>query len=1008
MTKQKQGSPLIGTDVQMMSLTCSDDFSRCCLERLKSLLPVPAWVQIQNLSSFIRHTCPACARFLGIGSPFANSLFAIPLLVCLLLIILFAIFFSTLAVQQHRVFQTNGLDLGNVDQALWYTAQGHFLHFTLMTPIQSRLALHVEPILLLFVPLYWLNLGGPEMLLIVQATVVSIGAWPLYHIADHKLNATQHAPRNTRTAHRPPPISHAVHFLPLVFPLSYLLLPTLESAVLFDFHAVTLAPTFLLFAFWALVQKKDVHFIIFSLLAMACKEDLSLVVAMLGLYAGLARWRWRLAGLTIGLSLAWFALALLVIQPRFAPGGNIQLDRYAWLGDTPLAMVQTMFTQPGLVFDHVWSQANLPGYLSMLFFPTAFLALLSPLTLLPMLPTLAVNLLSANPFTWRLEDFHYGAPLAPFLFISAIYGIRGMGEWANGRTHRVSVANLRIPYRAQVCESANTLPGTGLRMANLQNKCERTGRAGVAGESSLPPRTPATLPSCYPATLLPCYPALIILLTLLLLTFTAVYHSYRGFTPLARPFLWPRVTAHHRQLEALLQTIPAETPLFTQSNLAPHLTRRAIIYTDFAYFTDPNFPAPTPVADIVLDVTTFENLGGLHEFLHQTLLDRGHYQVVAARDGVLHLRTTNDERRTTNDERRPTTNGPRTTDHGPRTTDSEQRTMDTNSLPPTPTPYSLLPTSFYTFAYPTTPPDYELEADFGNMVRLHGYSLHFNRQEEIQVSLDLEPLQPLTGIQPVLYLLDATGQPAGATIDRQPTLVWFPPEQWPVGETVRVHFNTFPWHTRQTEAYRLALGLVSGDDVWDVGRRHRPVISRSTELAPRLSIDGTLVELARLEQVWGIPAGGPLIRQFTPPRLAYSLPVNFDDQVRLLGYRISSSQSPPGRPSASTDSPGLALRLYWQAITTPPNLSRFVQLVGPDGLVYSQHDSAPDNGHYPTALWQPGEVVVETVTLPMPIERPPGSYSLHLGLYHPDTGQRLPLLTGDDHVEITHPFFNPK
>ena len=46
-----------------------------------------------------------------------------------------------------------------------------------------------------------------------------------------------------------------------------------------------------------------------------------------------------------------------------------------------------------------------------------------------MLPTLAVNLLSDNPFPWRLEDFHYGAPLVPFLFISAIYGIRRITGW---------------------------------------------------------------------------------------------------------------------------------------------------------------------------------------------------------------------------------------------------------------------------------------------------------------------------------------------------------------------------------------------------------------------------------------------------------------------------------------------------------------------------------------------------------------------------------------------------
>jgi uncharacterized membrane protein len=827
----------------------------------------------------------------------------LPSILCLQLIIIFAIFFCVLAVQQHRTFQTNGLDLGNVDQALWNTAHGRFLHFTLMTPVQSRLSLHVEPILLFLVPLYWLNLGGPEMLLIIQVSVVALGAWPLYQIANSKFQFTIHNSQFT-TSHFQ---TSLVAFLGLIFPLAYLPLPALQSAVLFDFHAVTLAPTFFLFAFWAMEQKKDRQFIIFLLLAMACKEDMPLVVAMIGLYVGLAHRRWRLAGLVIGLSIVWFVLAVFVIQPHFAVGGNIQLERYAWLGHSPVEMAQTILTQPSLVFNHLWHQANLPGYLTQLFFPTAFLALLSPLTLLPMLPTLAVNLFSDNPFTWRLEDFHYGAPLAPFLFISAIYGmawlVRRLGDWEIGKTDALS-------------------------------------------KKSPPPFSPSP-------------PLLILLLCVLLLTFTAIYHIYHGFTPLARSFIWPRLTAHHRQLEDVLQTIPPDTALFTQSNLAPHLTHRPVIYSDFGYFTDSDFPAPAPVDDILLDVTTFENIGGLHQFLRQTLLESGDYEVVTARDGILHLR--------------------------PPTTDSQ-------FLPPT--PYSLLPTPFYTFTQPDTLPDHQLPLDFGDVIRLHGYSLHFNRQEEVQVTVDLEPLQPLArDMQPVLYLLNATGHVTGATTDLQPTLVWFPPDQWPVGETVRVHFNTLPWYTRETETYGLALGVISGPDVWDVSRRRRPTITQPNEFITRLPADGTLVELAQIGQVWGMPEGGPVVRQYTAPRLPHSLDANFADQIKLLGHTMP-------KIADTGEAQSLTLTLYWQAVNTPENLTRFVQFVGPDGQIYGQNDSIPDYGNYPIHLWQPSEVVAETVTLPIQTERPAGNYTLHIGLYRTDTGQRLPLISGSDHVEI--------
>jgi len=817
-------------------------------------------------------------------------------IILIMLIAVFAIFFSVLSIQQHRAFLTNGLDLGNVDQALWNTAQGRFLQFTIMAPVESRLALHVEPILLFFVPFYWLNLGRPELLLIVQATVVALGAWPLYQIALIHL-----APSLSPTPNSPLSI---INYQLLIIPAAYLLLPTLQSAVLFDFHAVTMAPTFLLFAFLALERKQNGRFLLFAVLAMACKEDMPLTVAMLGLYAGLAQRRWRLAGLTMAISAVWFGLAFFVIQPRFASGGNIQLDRYAWLGDDPLSMLTTALTNPRLVFDHLWTEVNLPGYLFNLFLPTAFLALLSPLTLIPMLPTLAVNLLSDNPFTWRLEDFHYGAPLAPFLFIAAIYGIRRLAAW---RTNQKQ---------------------TFLRLS--------------------------------------------LGLSLLLLICSIIYHYHRGYTPLARPFHWPEVTAHHHQLEPILANVPSGAPVFAQSNLAPHLSHREILYSDFGYFTDPDFPAQTPVTDILLDVTSFENIGGLHQFLKETFGADDNYQLIAAEDGILHLKVNTSSPL---DKAEPA---------------PSSLTANLQS------PVSNLQSSFFSFTQPTSPLDYNLPVDFGDVLRLHGYTLYFNRQEEIQVTVDLEARQPLESIRPVLYLLDSAGQPLGATEDLQPTLVWYPVEQWPVGQTVRLRFNTLPWYTRSMPAYRLALGVINGDDVWDVSRRQLPTLYGPTDFALRRPADGTLLELARIEQRWSMPEGGPVVRQFEPPRLTERLNANFADQVRLLGYRDLSRLSERDAT--------LSITLAWQAIATPENLTRFIQLIGPDGRVYGQLDSAPDNGHYPTSLWQPGEVVVETITFPVQPERPSGNYTLHIGLYRPATGERLPLVEmSGDHISVTVP-----
>jgi hypothetical protein len=381
-------------------------------------------------------------------------------------------------------------------------------------------------------------------------------------------------------------------------------------------------------------------------------------------------------------------------------------------------------------------------------------------------------------------------------------------------------------------------------------------------------------------------------------------------------------------------------------------------------------------------VTSLENIGGLHQYLRQTLLESGRYRLAAAQDGILRLA------------RLETAAGP-----------------------------VVLPPGFYTFVYPDGPPDYGLPVVFEDVMKLHGLSLHFNRQEEVQVSVDLELLRPPEpGLQPVLYLLDDAGEPLGATVDLQPGLAWLPPDLWPVGQTVRLRFNTLPWpgFTRQAGPHRLALGLIAGEDPW-TGPRYRPEPAGTTPWAVRLPAGGSLVELARIEPVWGMPAGGPQPRRFEAPAPARRLGVNFGDQVLLVGYgmanqRISESANGPrsvgesangarrvGEAENGGEGGAVSIELVWQALAAPEELVRFVQVVGPDGGIYGQSDSAPDGGSYPTRLWLPGEVVVERVTVPLAAERPAGAYSLHLGLYRPGSLERLQVAGGGDHVEIGLP-----
>jgi hypothetical protein len=57
-----------------------------------------------------------------------------------------------------------------------------------------------------------------------------------------------------------------------------------------------------------------------------------------------------------------------------------------------------------------------------------------------------------------------------------------------------------------------------------------------------------------------------------------------------------------------------------------------------------------------------------------------------------------------------------------------------------------------------------------------------------------------------------------------------------------------------------------------------------------------------------------------------------------------------------------------------------------------QKDNHPVSGLYLTTEWTPGEKVVDRYEIATSPEIPPGEYPIEIGLYEPDSGERLPVL----------------
>ncbi len=118
------------------------------------------------------------------------------------------------------------------------------------------------------------------------------------------------------------------------------------------------------------------------------------------------------------------------------------------------------------------------------------------------------------------------------------------------------------------------------------------------------------------------------------------------------------------------------------------------------------------------------------------------------------------------------------------------------------------------------------------------------------------------------------------------------------------------------------------------------------------------------------------------PPMTIERPAQFDQGMILLGANLSK---PPYRPGRQ-----LEVSLVWRAGQHPDdNYTVFVQLWGPDGNLAGQGDSDPVAGLRPTRSWRPGEVIVDPHHVPLKAELTPGEYTLYIGLYQRDTGERL-------------------
>lgn len=437
------------------------------------------------------------------------------LLALLALLTAYTAVFTAMALARLDVFR-QGFDLVSYVQPIWNTSQGRPFEQSVYAGTRTILGVDlflIEGLLALPYALF----PGYATLFGLLAAVTALGGLAVYRIAEDAL------------ASRP---------AALLAGCLYLFNLTIQSVTPYEFRPRLIAATALLFAYWLQQRGRAGPFWLALAVALSVRLDVALAVAMLGLVGLLQRrpWPFGLAPLVVGLG--YWLLGLLVIVPALRGGESfLFLFYFAWLGDTPAAILTTLLTRPGYVLAGVLTAEKL-RYTLLLLWPVAGLALLRPLLLLPALPVYAINLLGGERTQIRI-DYDYSVLIVPWLVVAAVLAagdlVHGRG-WA-GRALAAAGRRLgAIRQRWPAPAGARPLLAAGLTglllLATLSQHAVATTHRQVVGAPS------------------------------------PLVEYLRGYRP------YERAAAARQVLEAL----PRSGPVAVTSELAPHVPLRRQLY----------------------------------------------------------------------------------------------------------------------------------------------------------------------------------------------------------------------------------------------------------------------------------------------------------------------------------------------------------------------------------------------------------------------------------------------
>jgi uncharacterized membrane protein len=436
-----------------------------------------------------------------------------------------------------------------------------------------------------------------------------------------------------------------------VMAASYLYSPTLIGVNLFDFHAVALVTPLLLYALLALERRNVFWTTVTCVLAALCKEEIPAVVALLGV---LVVWKYKMPRLGSCMFVGGIlgsVIAFITIK-HFFPGyqSNNFWYRYAALGSTPGQAIVNVLLHPWVLIFYFVTLDRI-YYLANFFRNTGFLPLLSPIWMLAAIPDFAINLMSTDPLLYS-GVYHYNAPIIPFVMLSAIHGLRSAidiwhrwrGEEADSRPGLPAPADEALVLPQFVSQGAATLAQGWRHLYASVTARPVVGRSvailqpawSSAGQVRRNRQRGFNERMAALAAYVPVARLQWYVYGWIILMIGL------NFVVMIAPLdaLWPAhgVGAREQHIQQILNMIPPDAPVSAGDNLNPHLTDRQYItiFPQITYYRD-NMTRGT-VQYVVVDMNAVfpQDRVSTTKELDQ-LVSSGQFYMVARAEGVILL-----------------------------------------------------------------------------------------------------------------------------------------------------------------------------------------------------------------------------------------------------------------------------------------------------------------------------------------------------------------------------------